>query len=77
MAVHFFAVCAHFHRLYAILVGDVLNKASRYVLRVSRSVVVSLNLSRRNAASESEEKAVVARDSWLLKARHYTRIGYG
>ena len=29
-------------------------KASRYALRVSRSVVVSLSLSRRNAASESE-----------------------
>ncbi len=71
MAVHFFAVCAHFHRLYAILVGDVLNKASRYALRVSRSVVVNVSLSRRNAASESEEKP------WLVKARHYTRIGYG
>ena len=33
-------------------------KASRYALRVSRSVVVSLSLSRRNAASESEKKAV-------------------
>ena len=29
-------------------------KASRYALRASRSVVVSLSLSRRNAASESE-----------------------
>ena len=29
-------------------------RASRYALRVSRSVVVSLSLSRRNAASESE-----------------------
>ena len=29
--------------------------ASRYALRASRSVVVSLSLSRRNAASESEE----------------------
>ena len=37
------------------IVGDVLNKASRYALRASRSVVVSLSLSRRNAASESEE----------------------
>ena len=33
-------------------------KASRYALRASRSVVVSLSLSRRNAASESEKKAV-------------------
>ena len=41
-------------------------KASRYALRVSRSVVVSLSLSRRNAASESEKKAV-ARGSWLVK----------
>ena len=38
-----------------IIRGDVLNKASRYALRASRSVVVSLSLSRRNAASESEE----------------------
>ena len=30
-------------------------RAARYALRVSRSVVVSLSLSRRNAASESEE----------------------
>jgi hypothetical protein len=29
-------------------------RAARYALRVSRSVVVSLSLSRRNAASESE-----------------------
>jgi hypothetical protein len=36
-------------------------KASRYALRAYRSVVVSLNLSRRNAASESEKKA------WLVK----------
>ena len=41
-------------------------KASRYALRASRSVVVSLSLSRRNAASESEKKAV-ARGSWLVK----------
>ena len=40
-------------------------KASRYALRVSRSVVVSLSLSRRNAASESEKKAVV-RGSWFV-----------
>ena len=40
-------------------------KASRYALRASRSVVVSLSLSRRNAASESEKKAV-ARGSWLV-----------
>ena len=39
--------------------------ASRYALRVSRSVVVSLSLSRRNAASESEKKAVV-RGSWFV-----------
>ena len=32
-----------------------LRRAARYALRASRSVVVSLNLSRRNAASESEE----------------------
>ena len=40
-------------------------KASRYAPRVSRSVVVSLNLSRRNAASESEKKAV-ARCLWFV-----------
>ena len=33
-----------------------------------------MNLSRRNAASESERKAVV-HCSWLVKACHYTRIG--
>ena len=32
-----------------------LRRAARYALRASRSVVVSLSLSRRNAASESEE----------------------
>ena len=36
-----------------------------YELRVTRSDVVSLNLSRRNAASESEKKAVV-RGSWFV-----------
>ena len=44
-------------------VGDAPNGASRYALRASRSVVVSLSLSRRNAASESEERA---RDSWFV-----------
>ena len=33
-------------------------KASRYALRASRSVVVSLSLSRRNTTSESEETAM-------------------
>ena len=33
-----------------------------------------MNLSRQNAASESERKAVV-RGSWLVKACHHTRIG--
>ena len=46
-------------------------KAARYALRASRSVVVSLRLSRQNAASESEEKAVV-RGSWLVKAHHHS-----
>ncbi|WP_270402091.1 hypothetical protein, partial [Megasphaera elsdenii] len=46
-------------------------KAARHALRVSRSVVVSLSLPRRNAASESEEKAVV-RGSWLVKAHHHS-----
>ena len=36
-----------------------------YELRVTRSDVVSLSLSRRNAASESEKKAVV-RGSWFV-----------
>ncbi len=31
-------------------------RVARYALKASRSVVVSLSLSRRNAASESEEK---------------------
>ena len=43
-------------------VGDA-QRASRYALRASRSVVVSLSLSRRNAASESEEKS---RGSWFV-----------
>ena len=34
-------------------------KAARYALRASRSVVVSLSLSRRNAASESERTAIL------------------
>ena len=34
----------------------IFRRASRYALRVSRSVVVNLSLSRRNAASESEER---------------------
>ena len=40
-------------------------KAARYALRAPRSVVVSLGLPRRNAASESEEKAV-ARCLWSV-----------
>ena len=39
------------------IVGDGPGKASRYALRASRSVVVSLSLSRRNTTSESEETA--------------------
>ena len=42
-----------------------------YELRVARSDVVSLSLSRRNAASESAKKAVV-RGSWLVKAHHHS-----
>ena len=42
-----------------------------YELRVARSDVVSLSLSRRNAASESAKKAV-ARGSWLVKAHHHS-----
>ena len=42
-----------------------------YELRVARSDVVSLSLSRRYAASESAKKAVV-RDSWLVKAHHHS-----
>ena len=45
------------------------------MLRASPSIVVTLSSSQRNAASESEEKAV-ARGSWLVKIHHYTRIGY-
>ena len=44
-------------------------KAARYALRASRSVVVSLSLPRRNAASESEEKAV-ARCSWSVARKN-------
>jgi hypothetical protein len=40
-------------------------RAARYALRASRSVVVSLSLSRRNAASESEEKRK-SHDSWFV-----------
>ena len=38
-------------------------KASRYALRASRSVVVSLSLSRRNAASESKKTPAAGRSS--------------
>ena len=52
------------------IVGDA-QRASRYALRASRSVVVSLRLSRRYAASESAKKAV-ARGSWLVKAHYHS-----
>ena len=42
-----------------------------YELRVARSDVVSLSLSRRNAASESAKKAV-ARGSLFVKAHHHS-----
>ena len=42
-----------------------------YELRVARSDVVSLSLSRRYAASESAKKAV-ARSSWFVKAHHHS-----
>ena len=42
-----------------------------YELRVARSDVVSLSLSRRYAASESAKKAV-ARGSWFVKAHHHS-----
>ncbi|KGI89979.1 hypothetical protein JY94_01530 [Megasphaera elsdenii] len=44
-------------------------KAARYALRAPRSVVVSLSLPRRNAAPESEEKAV-ARCSWSVARKN-------
>ena len=44
-----------------------------YELRVARSDVVSLSLSRRNAASESAKKPwLVVRGSWLVKAHHHS-----
>ena len=44
-----------------------------YELRVARSDVVNLRLSRRNAASESAKKPwLVARGSWLVKAYHHS-----
>ena len=44
-----------------------------YELRVARSDVVSLSLSRRYAASESAKKPwLVARGSWLVKAHHHS-----
>ena len=47
-----------------------------YELRVARSDVVSLSLSRRYAASESAKKGkkpwLVARGSWLVKAHHHS-----
>ena len=45
-----------------------------YKLRASRSVVVNLSLSRRNAASESKERAA-ARGSWFVSPHHHTRRG--
>ena len=42
-------------------------RAARYALRVSRSVIVNLSLSRRNAASESEKKPWRKnRGSWFV-----------
>ena len=44
-----------------------------YELRVARSDVVSLSLSRRYAASESAKKPwLVVRGSWLVKAHHHS-----
>ena len=44
-----------------------------YKLRVARSDVVSLSLSRRYAASESTKKPwLVVRGSWLVKAHHHS-----
>ena len=44
-----------------------------YGLRVARSDVVSLSLSRRYAASESTKKPwLVVRGSWLVKAHHHS-----
>ena len=44
-----------------------------YELRVARSDVVSLSLSRRYAASESTKKPwLVVRVSWLVKAHHHS-----
>ena len=44
-----------------------------YELRVARSDVVSLSLSRRYAASESTKKPwLVVRGSWLVKAHHHS-----
>ena len=44
-----------------------------YELRVARSDVVSLSLSRRYAASESTKKTwLVVRGSWLVKAHHHS-----
>ena len=40
-----------------------LRRAARYALRASRSVVVSLSLSRRNAASESKKTPAAGRSS--------------
>ena len=58
-------------------VGDA-QRASRYALRVSRSVVVGLSLSRRNAASESEINAG-RRPQAAVRENHatLTRLVYG
>ena len=58
-------------------VGDA-QRASRYALRVSRSVVVGLSLSRRNAASESEINAG-RRPQAAARENHatLTRLVYG
>ena len=45
-------------------------RAARYTLRVSRSVVVSLSLSRRNAASESEIHRIPKEAAALSKHLH-------
>ena len=50
-------------------------RAARYARRASRSVVVSLSLSRRSRIWIRKKQWLVVSDSWFVKTCHYTRMG--
>ena len=50
-------------------------RAARYARRASRSVVVSLSLSRRSRIWVRKKQWLVVSNSWFVKTCHYTRMG--